>query len=71
MSPPTYADLGKSARDVFGKGYNFGVFKLDCKTKSNVGVDISAGGSNVLETGKVTANVETKYKIKEHGKLYL
>lgn len=67
MSPPTYGDLGKQARDVFGKGYNFGVFKLDCKSKSDAGVEISAGGSNVMETGKVLANVETKYKVKEHG----
>jgi len=67
MSPPTYSDLGKQARDVFGKGYNFGVLKLECKSKSDVGVEITAGGSNVVETGKVAANVETKYKVKEHG----
>ena len=33
MAPPTYADLGKAARDVFGKGFHFGLVKLDVKTK--------------------------------------
>ena len=33
MSPPSYADLGKSARDVFGKGFHFGLVKLDVKVK--------------------------------------
>uniref|UniRef100_A0A8C9HSV3 Uncharacterized protein n=1 Tax=Piliocolobus tephrosceles TaxID=591936 RepID=A0A8C9HSV3_9PRIM len=36
--PPTYADLGKSARDVFTKGYGFGLIKLDLKTKSENGL---------------------------------
>ena len=71
MSPPTYSDLGKQARDVFGKGYHFGVLKLECKSKSDVGVEITAGGTNILETGKVNANVETKYKFKEQGKFII
>ena len=33
MAPPTYGDLGKSARDVFGKGFHFGLVKLDVKVK--------------------------------------
>lgn len=36
--PPTYADLGKAARDVFTKGYGFGLIKLDLKTKSENGL---------------------------------
>lgn len=67
MAPPTYGDLGKQARDVFGKGYHFGVIKLECKSKTATGVEITTGGSNALESGKVSGNLETKYKIKEHG----
>uniref|UniRef100_A0A2P2HVR3 Voltage-dependent anion-selective channel protein 2-like n=2 Tax=Hirondellea gigas TaxID=1518452 RepID=A0A2P2HVR3_9CRUS len=67
MSPPVYSDLGKQARDVFGKGYHFGVLKLECKTKSDAGVEVTAGGTNSIATGNVTGNLETKYKIKEHG----
>ena len=29
MAPPKYGDLGKQASDVFGKGYHFGLLKLD------------------------------------------
>ncbi|OCT86482.1 hypothetical protein XELAEV_18020166mg [Xenopus laevis] len=35
---PTYADLGKSSRDVFNKGYGFGLVKLELKAKSSSGV---------------------------------
>jgi len=67
MAPPPYADLGKQARDIFGSGYHFGVLKLQCKSKTASGVEITAGGNNALESGKVQGNLETKYKIKEHG----
>ena len=30
--PSVYADLGKSARDVFTKGYGFGLIKLDLRS---------------------------------------
>ena len=35
MAPPTYGDLGKSARDVFGKGFHFGLVKLDVKVRED------------------------------------
>jgi hypothetical protein len=34
MSSPAYADLGKSAKDLFNKGFNHGFFKVDTKTKT-------------------------------------
>lgn len=67
MAPPTYGDLGKSSRDVFGKGYHFGVFKLDVKTKTGSGVDFNYGGSHDVDSSKVAGNLETKYKFKEYG----
>jgi len=67
MSPPTYSDLGKSARDVFGKGYHFGSIQLDCSTTTESGVEISTGGTHTLESGKVNGNLETKFKCKDHG----
>ncbi|CAH6883002.1 LOC101841110 [Phodopus roborovskii] len=54
--PPTYADLGKSARDVFTKGYGFGLIKLDLKTKSENGLEFTSSGS-----------LETKYRWPEYG----
>jgi len=67
MAPPSYADLGKACRDVFNKGYNFGVFKLNCKTSTVGGVDISTGGHHSFEEGKVFGDLETKYKWPAHG----
>jgi len=67
MAPPPYSDLGKKARDVFGKGFHFGLIKLDCKTKSSTGVEFSTGGVSNQESGKVTGNLETKYNVKEYG----
>lgn len=54
MAPPYYADLGKKANDVFGKGYHFGVFKLDLKTKSESGVEFTSSITSNQESGKVT-----------------
>jgi len=67
MSPPSYADLGKSARDIFGKGYHFGNIQLDASTTTESGIAVSTGGSHCLESGKVNGNLETKYKCKDYG----
>ncbi|NXM71169.1 VDAC3 protein, partial [Serilophus lunatus] len=65
--PPSYSDLGKCARDVFNKGYGFGMVKLELKTKSSSGVDFTAAGSSNTDTGKASGSLETKYKIKDYG----
>ncbi|XP_075580069.1 non-selective voltage-gated ion channel VDAC3 isoform X2 [Pelecanus crispus] len=65
--PPSYSDLGKSARDVFNKGYGFGMVKLELKTKSSSGVEFTATGSSNTDTGKASGSLETKCKIKDYG----
>lgn len=67
MSPPLYNDLGKSAKDLFSKGYNFDTLKLDLKTKTPAGVEFSSGGVSHIDSGKVIGTLETKYKFKEYG----
>ncbi|KAJ8910808.1 hypothetical protein NQ315_014516 [Exocentrus adspersus] len=67
MSPPPYSDLGKRANDVFGKGYHFGLIKLDCKTKTGTGVEFNTGGTSNQETGKIFGSLETKYRVKDYG----
>jgi len=66
-APPTYSDLGKKARDLFSKGYNYGQFKIEAKTKTNNGVEFTANGNSSHDSGKVAGALETKYKWKEHG----
>lgn len=67
MAPTTYGDLGKSARDVIGKGYHFSVLKLELKTKTASGVEFTSGGSSNTDSGKVDGTLETKYKFSEYG----
>ncbi|KAK7122230.1 hypothetical protein R3I94_019375 [Phoxinus phoxinus] len=65
--PPAYADLGKAAKDVFNKGYGFGMVKLDVKTKSVNGVEFKTCGTSNMDSNKVIGNLETKYKWAEYG----
>ncbi|XP_051923231.1 voltage-dependent anion-selective channel protein 3 [Hippocampus zosterae] len=65
--PPAYADLGKSAKDIFNKGYGYGILKLDVKTKSQNGVEFATSGSSNTETGKSGGHLEAKYKVDKLG----
>ncbi|KAG7279585.1 hypothetical protein CRUP_034173 [Coryphaenoides rupestris] len=65
--PPSYGDLGKSAKDIFNKGYGFGLVKLDVKTKSENGVEFKTSGLSNMDTGKVNGSLETKYRWAEYG----
>lgn len=65
--PPGYVDLGKHARDLFNKGYNYGFYKLDVKTKTDSGVEFTTSGNSNHDTGKVHGGLETKYKWSEYG----
>ncbi|XP_059176652.1 voltage-dependent anion-selective channel protein 2-like isoform X2 [Physella acuta] len=67
MAPPSYSDLGKAARDVFSKGFNWGFFKLDAKTKTQSNVEFKASLSSNRDTGKVSGSLETKYKWTDYG----
>merc|ERR1712234_89379 len=65
--PPSYSDLGKAAKDLLNKGYNYGSAKLELKTKTANGVGVTAGGSSNLASGKISGNLETKWACKKSG----
>lgn len=65
--PSSYADLGKSARDLFSKGFNYGFYKLEAKTKTDSGVEFTSNGSSNHDSGKFNGSLETKYKWGEYG----
>lgn len=65
--PPGYGDLGKSARDLFNKGYNYGFYKLEAKTKSANGVEFTTNGGSNHDSGKFNGSLETKYKWSDYG----
>lgn len=66
-APSSYADLGKAARDLFSKGYHYGVYKAEVKTKTASGVEFTTNGSSDHENGRFVGNLETKYKWKDYG----
>uniref|UniRef100_A0A2K5PXX7 Non-selective voltage-gated ion channel VDAC1 n=1 Tax=Cebus imitator TaxID=2715852 RepID=A0A2K5PXX7_CEBIM len=62
--PPTYANLGKSAKDVFTI-YGFGLIKLDLKTKSENGLEFTSLGAAHTEITKVRGSLETNLTCRE------
>lgn len=69
MAPPTFTDLGKSAKDLFNKGYNFGFLKLDSTSRAGEKneVEFKIASAHNLGTGKLNGNFDVKYKIPEYG----
>jgi len=69
MAPPTFADLGKQARDLFGKGYNHGLIKVETTTcgNENGNVEFKTNTSHNLASEKLAGNVDIKYKIPQQG----
>jgi voltage-dependent anion channel protein 2 len=65
--PPPYADLGKAARDLFGKGFNYGFYKLEAKTKTNSDIEFTTNCNSNHDSGKFVGSIETKYKWKKYG----
>lgn len=66
MAPPLFADLGKAARDVFFRGYNFGFVKSDTTTKSG-DIELKTNIAQNISAGTLAGAVDVKYKIPQHG----
>lgn len=67
MAPPQYADLGKAAKDLFNKGYNYGTVKLDVKTRTKNEIDFNLTGEHNNDVQKSLGTLEAKYKSSAHG----
>jgi len=67
MAPPQYGDLGKTTKDLFNKGYNYGTVKLDVKTKTENGIDFSLTGEHNNDVQKSLGTLEAKYKDATRG----
>uniref|UniRef100_A0A0N5BGJ7 Voltage-dependent anion-selective channel n=1 Tax=Strongyloides papillosus TaxID=174720 RepID=A0A0N5BGJ7_STREA len=69
MAPPSYADLGKAARDLFNKGHHVGNVKLDItnKTGYNKEYEIKTSATHDLSKEVLGANFDFKYKVPEYG----
>lgn len=69
MAPPSFADLGKQARDLFNKGYNHGFLKFDSTTVSGQKGELQfkTGAAHNLTSQKLGGNLEVQYKVPEYG----
>jgi len=67
MAPPLYSDLGKTAKDLFNKGYNYGLVKLDVKTKTKNDIDFNITGEHNTDVQKTLGTLEAKYKSPTYG----
>ena len=56
--------MGKSARDLFSKGFNYGNLKCEMKTMTSSGVNFTTGGSSKLDSGRLAASLEAKFDVK-------
>jgi len=69
MAPPTYADLGKAARDLFNKGYNVGFMKIEHTSKAgaNKEVEFKTNAAHNIAAGKLFGSLDVKYKLPAYG----
>ncbi|KYN32295.1 Voltage-dependent anion-selective channel protein 2 [Trachymyrmex septentrionalis] len=64
MEVPSFADLGKNARDIFKTGYHHGkgLVKFNIKTKVTKKFQLMSDTTLNFEVSKLTGLMETKYK---------
>ncbi|XP_032803321.1 non-selective voltage-gated ion channel VDAC2-like [Petromyzon marinus] len=66
-APPFFESLGEAAREVFTKGYGFGLVKLDFTTRAASGVEFNTRGASHTDSGRVSGALETRYSWPERG----
>ena len=60
--PSCFSDLGKSASDLFEKGYDYPKVKLSVKTKASKSVEFEGNGNHDLEKNRTFGSLKTKVK---------
>ena len=66
-APPLFGDLGKAARDIFDKGYDYPKVKLSLTTKTESGVEFETNGSHNLDKNRTSGSLKAKLKFPDHG----
>lgn len=67
MSIPKFSELGKLASDLLREGYNFGQYRVDVKTKTNAGVELTTSGLHNVDSGLLAGCLELKYLWTDYG----
>jgi hypothetical protein len=64
---PNYADLTKTCKDVFSKGYHVGKLNVDTKTQTCYGTEVSTNTFQKLDDKTVTGEIQVKNAWKCYG----
>ncbi|ESN95054.1 hypothetical protein HELRODRAFT_87388 [Helobdella robusta] len=67
MSPPKFSDLHEEARDLISKGYNYGLCKLEFKSKSTAGLHLLSNCTINNDTKLFAGNLKLQHKLKDYG----
>jgi len=65
--PPGFGDIHGPAKGVFGRGYNWGFLKLNVRSKTENGIDVSANMNSNRDSGNISGDLQTKYKWPDYG----
>lgn len=70
MAPPEFGDIGKAAKDLLGKEYNFGKTRFEAKATTTGGIEFT----NILERndndGNITGEIKAKAKHAQSGLIF-
>lgn len=67
MLPPSFSNLGEQVRELFDKGYHFGLWKIDINTKTPYKIDFSTSGYSNQNDGEVFGSFQTRYSMRDYG----
>lgn len=56
-----------AAKDIFDKGYNYGFAKVDMKTTTSQGIQMTAKGNSDIETNVLDGSLESSIDVKDYG----
>uniref|UniRef100_UPI00358DFA48 voltage-dependent anion-selective channel protein 2-like n=1 Tax=Myxine glutinosa TaxID=7769 RepID=UPI00358DFA48 len=66
-APCCYSDLGKDAKELFTKGFDFGLIRLDCRIPSIANAEFKPSAWFGLESGRSAGSLACRYTWPEMG----
>jgi len=70
MAPTEFGDIGKAAKDLLGKEYNFGKTKFEAKATTAGGIEFTNTVERNDSDGHIKGEIKTKYKHDASGLIF-
>lgn len=67
MSIPKFSELGKSATALLREGYDIGQYRVEAKTRTSGGVEMTTTGLNNVDSGALAGCFQLKYLFTDYG----